>query len=137
MPDPQSRALQARLAAHHKWAKTDNATDATQPARDKFMARSSAGSALMSEPTPSLRSKQGETPYDGAESGKQSIGDMITGVTDRVMRLLRQEVQLAKLEIRDDATAAAKAGGMLGGAGVSAHRALAFVTLTAMFAWTK
>jgi len=63
-----------------------------------------------------------------------SVGSLIKEVADNVSRLARQEAQLLKLEIKDDATAAAKAGGMLGGAGAAAHLFLIFATLTVMFA---
>ncbi|MEO8329845.1 MAG: phage holin family protein, partial [Candidatus Nanopelagicales bacterium] len=67
------------------------------------------------------------------DPSRQSIGDMVRGVTDDAIKLLRQELQLAKLEFKDEATRAAKAGGMLGGAGVAGHMVLVFVSLATMF----
>jgi hypothetical protein len=43
--------------------------------------------------------------------------------------LLRQEVDLAKAEVREEAAKAGRAGGMFGGAGVAAHMVLVFVSL--------
>ena len=65
---------------------------------------------------------------------KPSVGELVREVADDVLKLMRQEMQLAKVEVKDDVTRAAKAGGMLGGAGVAAHLFLIFLTVTVMFA---
>jgi hypothetical protein len=36
---PDERALRSRIAAHTRWAHTDDRRAATQPARDRFLAR--------------------------------------------------------------------------------------------------
>jgi hypothetical protein len=65
---------------------------------------------------------------------KPSVGELVREVADDVLKLMRQEMQLAKLEVKDDVTQAAKAGGMLGGAGIAGHLFLIFLTFTVMFA---
>ena len=65
---------------------------------------------------------------------KPSVGELVREVADDVLKLMRQEVQLAKLEVKDDVTQAAKAGGMLGGAGIAGHLFLIFLSVTVMFA---
>ena len=45
-----------------------------------------------------------------------SIGQLISDISDDLSRLFRQEVELAKAEVRQEATKAGKAAGMLGGA---------------------
>jgi uncharacterized membrane protein YqjE len=59
-----------------------------------------------------------------------SLSDLISRLGDDVTLLFRQEVELAKVELRRDLMAMAKAGGMLAAAGL-----LAFVTLL-LLAWT-
>jgi hypothetical protein len=68
---------------------------------------------------------------------KPSVGELVHEVADDVLKLMRQEMQLAKLEVKDDVTQAAKAGGMLGGAGIAAHLFLIFLTFTVMFALSE
>jgi uncharacterized membrane protein YqjE len=50
----------------------------------------------------------------------QSIGEILGEVVSDVTRLFRQEVELAKAELRQEAGKAGKAGGMLAGAVVAA-----------------
>jgi hypothetical protein len=60
---------------------------------------------------------------------QRSFGDLMGDITTDLSTLLRQEVELAKAEVRQEATKAVKAGGMFGGAGVAAHMAVIFVSL--------
>jgi len=48
--------------------------------------------------------------------------------------LIKQEMDLAKVELKQEATKAGKGAGLLGGAGVAGHMALVFVSLTLLFA---
>jgi hypothetical protein len=64
----------------------------------------------------------------------RSVGELIGEVTSDLSHLMRQELELAKAEMKVEATKAGKGAGMLGGAGVAAHLALIFVSLTLMFA---
>ena len=65
-----------------------------------------------------------------AQGGEKSLGELISATTQDLSELLRAEVELAKLELKEEATTAAKAGGMIGAAGVLGHLAL----LLALFA---
>jgi len=65
-----------------------------------------------------------------ADVGERSLADLLSQTTQDLSGLLRSEVELAKVELKQEATTAAKAGGMLGAAGVLAHLAL----LLALFA---
>jgi ABC-type antimicrobial peptide transport system permease subunit len=67
-------------------------------------------------------------------SDTKSIGQLIGDVSDDLSRLFRQEVELAKAEVRAEASKAGKAAGMLGGAGVAAHMAALLLSLAVMFA---
>ena len=59
--------------------------------------------------------RQTSSAYDNA-----SLGELFSRLTNDMSVLFRQEVQLAKTELRSDAKAAGKAGGMLAAAGVMA-----------------
>jgi hypothetical protein len=60
---------------------------------------------------------------------RPSIGELLADVGQDVTTLLRQEVELAKAEVRQSATRAAKGAGMFAGAGVSGHMVLVFVSI--------
>ncbi|MER5219500.1 phage holin family protein [Streptomyces flaveus] len=63
-----------------------------------------------------------------------SVGDLLSELTWDVQTLFRQEVELAKAEIREEATKAGKAAGMFGGAGFAGYMVAIFLSLAAMFA---
>ena len=63
-----------------------------------------------------------------------SIGDMITDVAGDVTKLFRQEVALAKAELKEEAVKASKAGGMLAGAGFAGYMVAVLLSLAAVFA---
>jgi hypothetical protein len=65
-----------------------------------------------------------ETP--GADS---SIGELFVDVSKDLSTLLRQELELAKAELRDSATKASKGAGELAGAGVAAHLGIVFLSI--------
>jgi hypothetical protein len=64
----------------------------------------------------------------------RSIGELIGEVAKDLSTLMRQELELAKSEIKTEATKAGKGAGMLGGAGVAAHLVLIFLSVTVIFA---
>jgi len=64
---------------------------------------------------------------------ERSLGELFAEMTADVSRLLRQEVQLAKTEAKDEVSRAAKGVGMFAGAGVAGWMALLFVSLA--LAW--
>jgi uncharacterized membrane protein YqjE len=70
----------------------------------------------------------GEGP--GTDVGERSLADLLSQTTQDLSGLLRSEVELAKVELKQEASTAANAGGMLGAAGVLAHLAV----LLALFA---
>lgn len=65
-----------------------------------------------------------------AQDGR-SIGEVMSDITDKLSTLLRQEVDLAKAEVRDSGTKAGKGVGLLAGAGVAALLLLVFVSISA------
>jgi hypothetical protein len=67
------------------------------------------------------------------DADDQSIGGLIAEVADDVSRLFRQEVELAKAELKTEAGKAGKAAGMLGGAGFAGYMVALFLSLSVMF----
>jgi hypothetical protein len=58
-----------------------------------------------------------------------SVGDLLGEVTRDVSTLLRQEVELAKAELRVEASNAGKAAGMFAGAALGGYMVLLFLSL--------
>jgi hypothetical protein len=62
-----------------------------------------------------------------------SVGELLSTVTSDVQLLFRQELELAKAEVREEATKTGKAAGMFGGAGFAGYMVALLLTLAAMF----
>lgn len=63
-----------------------------------------------------------------------SVGELMGNVTRDLMTLLRQEIALAKAEVKVEAKKAGKATGMLGGAGFAGYMALLFLSFALWWA---
>jgi Putative Actinobacterial Holin-X, holin superfamily III len=63
-----------------------------------------------------------------------SLGDLLGDVTRDMSTLMRQEVELAKVELKQSATRAGKGSGLLAGAGVAGHFVLLFLSLALWWA---
>jgi hypothetical protein len=59
----------------------------------------------------------------------QSVGELISEVTTDLTTLMRQELELAKAELKQEATSAGKAAGMLGGAGFAGYLVVLFLSI--------
>jgi Putative Actinobacterial Holin-X, holin superfamily III len=71
-------------------------------------------------------------PLDPAETSdgtRPSVGELFSDVAADLSTLMRQEVELAKAEIRQSATRAGKGAGLLAGAGVGGHMVLIFASV--------
>ena len=64
----------------------------------------------------------------------RSVGELISEVTSDLTKLMSQELELAKAEVRVEAAKAGKTAGAFGGAAVAGYFALLFASLTLMFA---
>ncbi|GAA4903812.1 putative superfamily III holin-X [Stackebrandtia albiflava] len=64
----------------------------------------------------------------GADHSETSIGRLIGDISDDVSQLFRQEVELAKAEVREEAGKAGKAAGMLGTAGFAGYMVAILLT---------
>ena len=60
---------------------------------------------------------------------QRSFGELLGEVTEDLSTLVRQEIELAKAELRQEATKAGKAGAMFAGAGVAGHMVLLFLSV--------
>ncbi len=69
-----------------------------------------------------------------AKAESASLGDLLGEVTRDMSTLMRQEVELAKVELKQSATRAGKGTGMLAGAGVAGHFVLLFLSLALWWA---
>ncbi|WP_285729675.1 phage holin family protein [Nocardiopsis sp. ATB16-24] len=63
----------------------------------------------------------------------QSISELLGEVTGDLQTLFRQEVALAKAELREEAVKAGKAAGLLSGATVAGYLAVLLLSLAVMF----
>jgi hypothetical protein len=66
-----------------------------------------------------------------APDSRASVGELFSEVAEDLSMLMRQEVELAKAELRQSATRAGKGAGLLAGAGVSGHMVLLFASVAA------
>jgi Putative Actinobacterial Holin-X, holin superfamily III len=64
-----------------------------------------------------------------AKADSASLGELLGDVTRDLSTLMRQEIELAKAELKKSGTRAGKGGGMLAGAGVAGHFVLLFLSL--------
>jgi Putative Actinobacterial Holin-X, holin superfamily III len=62
---------------------------------------------------------------------RASVGELFSDVAADLSTLIRQEMELAKAELRQSATRAGKGAGMLAGAGLSGHMVLVFASVAA------
>ncbi|MCR2784411.1 MULTISPECIES: phage holin family protein [unclassified Microbacterium] len=77
----------------------------------------------MSDPTPSEQ-----------KAATTSLGDLLGEVSRDISTLMRQEVELAKAEIKQSASRAGKGAGLLGGAGYAALMAIFFLSVALWWA---
>src|SRR5204862_7583651 len=67
------------------------------------------------------------------DPGDTSIGQIIGEISDDLSKLFRQEIALAKAEVRQEATKAGKAAGMLGGAGFAGYMTVLLLSFAVVF----
>ncbi|NPC95775.1 phage holin family protein [Nocardioides sp. zg-DK7169] len=72
----------------------------------------------------------GSAPVDAAPRGERSLGDIVSDVTSDISTLVKQELELAKTELKQEMAQAGKGAGLLGGAGVAGHLLLIWVSVT-------
>ncbi len=68
------------------------------------------------------------------EVSETSIGDLIGNISNDLSTLFRQEVELAKAEVKQEASKAGKAAGMLGAAGFAGYLTVVLLSFALVFA---
>ena len=71
---------------------------------------------------------------DRPEVSGRSVGDLISEVTSDLTTLMRQELDLAKAEVKQEVTTAGKAAGMLGAAGFAGYMVALFLSIALWWA---
>jgi uncharacterized membrane protein YqjE len=80
------------------------------------------------------------SPYsdDGSQRTEQvaqtSVGELIGNISNDLSQLFRQEVELAKAELKQEAAKAGKAAGMLGAASFAGYLAVVLLSFALVFA---
>ncbi|WP_345801415.1 phage holin family protein [Microbacterium sp. AZCO] len=69
-----------------------------------------------------------ETPSE-VQAATTSLGDLVGQVTGDMSRLMRQELELAKAELRESAKTTAKAGAMMGVGAYAGHLTVLFLSI--------
>jgi len=76
-------------------------------------------------------------PQDGSARSEPvaetSLGELIGNISNDLSQLFRQEVELAKAEVKQEASKAGKAAGMLGVAGFAGYLAVVLLSFAAVF----
>jgi len=67
----------------------------------------------------------------------RSLGSLVSSLTSDMSKLMRQELTLAKAELREEAKEGGKAAGMLGGAAFAAWMTALFLSVTLMWLLDK
>ncbi|MET9225772.1 phage holin family protein [Lentzea sp. NPDC003310] len=73
-------------------------------------------------------------PPSRVDGDDASLGDLVSELTGDLSKLMRQELELAKAEIRQEAAKAGKAGGMLAAAGFAGYMTTVLISLALVFA---
>lgn len=62
-----------------------------------------------------------------------SVGELISSISDNLSQLFRQEIELAKAELRQEMSKAGKAAGMLSAAGFAGYMVVLLLSLAAVW----
>jgi hypothetical protein len=82
----------------------------------------------MTQPEPEPTIVTGATSPDISNA---SVGELVGHVAQDLSTLMRQELELAKAEVKQEVTKTAKGAGMLGGAGFAGYMVLLFASIAA------
>jgi hypothetical protein len=78
--------------------------------------------------SPTLNDDFADRPMPETEVRDVSIGQLVSDVSRDLSTLMRQEIELAKAELKAEASKAGKGAGMLGGAGFSGYMVMLFLS---------
>jgi hypothetical protein len=85
----------------------------------------------MTQPGPGSESHTASVVAGGADVSQESVGALVSHVAQDLSTLMRQELDLAKAEVKQELTKSAKGAGMLGGAGFAGYMVLLFASIAA------
>ena len=86
----------------------------------------------MTSPDPRTVAAVGQGGRDvGRDVGAASVGELVGEVSQDLSTLMRQELALAKAEVKHEAVKAGRAAGMLGAAGFAGYMVLLFASIAA------
>jgi uncharacterized membrane protein YqjE len=97
----------------------------SHPTSDPLVGPTAGAAGLPGEPAPT---------HAAGTSDERSLGEIFGDVANDLSTLIKQEMELAKVEIKEEARKAGKGAGLLGGAGLAGYMVLLFLSLTAVFA---
>jgi hypothetical protein len=66
-------------------------------------------------------------------NSEQSVGELVSGIASDLSTLMRQELDLAKVEVKQEVSKAGKAAGMLGGAGLAGWMVALFLSFSLLY----
>jgi hypothetical protein len=64
----------------------------------------------------------------GVDVGEPTLGELVSAMTSDLSLLVRKEMELAKVEIKEEVSTAGKAAGAFGGTAVAGYMALLFLS---------
>lgn len=99
-------------------------TDSTTP-RANAPTNAPAGA----QPAPQAHPNAAEASVAGQRAANSSVGELLSEVSHDLSALIRQEMELAKAEMRESARRAGKGAGLLSGAAIAGYFALLFLTI--------
>jgi hypothetical protein len=82
----------------------------------------------MTQPNPGAHAAPSQASQD---VGNASVGELLGQVAQDLSTLMRQELDLAKAEVKQEVTKTGKAAGMLGAAGFAGYMVLLFASIAA------
>jgi len=82
----------------------------------------------VSSPTPDALTGTTVSPAD-----ERSLGQVVSDVSTDLTTLMRQEIELAKVELKQEVAKAGTGAGMLGGAGFAGYFVLLFLSVALVF----
>jgi len=83
---------------------------------------------------PDVTSSSRISPDPGPDVAQRSVGELVGEVAQDLTKLVNQELELAKIEVRAEVKKTGKAAGAYGAAGAAGYFAVLFASLTLMFA---
>ena len=74
-----------------------------------------------------------ETTTSSTPKDQRGLGEIVSDIATDLSTLVKQEMELARTELKQEAAKAGKGAGLLGGAGVAGHLLLLFLSFALMF----